>query len=186
MRNKNNTPQLTGYTRVSDVLSPFTDFSHIDKNVLLNAANRGTRVHKYIELHLHNLFVADIDEDCQPYFESFLQWQADILDKVYCLEDRYYCDDYKITGQVDMIGTFKGSDEQIIIDIKTPQSQSKTWRLQTAAYLYLARKNVDPSIKRRGCLMLDKLGAPANFVEYTSKLDEDLFFKALELKRFFT
>lgn len=176
---------LKDYTRVSEVSSYFTDFSHIDPSVLENAANRGTRVHGFCEQYAKKTLFMSPDEDCLPYFESFKLWYDEMVSEVHYIEERLFCDEHKITGQVDFILTLKGEKNPIILDLKTPQNESKSWRLQTSAYLYLAKQNLDIEVNRRGCLMLDRKGGDARFKEYTSEHDERLFFNTLELIRFF-
>lgn len=182
-QNKNGVPD--GYQRITEILSVFSDFSQIDPATLANAADRGTRTHKFCELYINNLLLQPIDEDCKPYFESFVKWFDEMVKEVVYCEERLLCDKFKITGQIDLLLTLKGENKPIIVDLKTPQSESKTWRLQTAAYLYLARQNWDKDINRRACLMLDRNGGEPKFKEYASKGDEQLFFNALELVRFF-
>lgn len=174
------------YKRVTSILSPFTDFSNIDPKVLANAADRGTRVHKFCELYLKNLLIEPVTYDCKPYFDSFVKWCDLVLLAVIHAEERYFCDDLKITGQVDLVVMLKGDDEPIIIDIKTPQTNQKTWQLQTAAYMYLYNGTNNIPIKRRGCLMLSKLGEIAKFKEYTNnERDTELFLSAVKLHDFF-
>lgn len=179
------------YKRVTSILSPFTDFSNIDPKVLANAADRGTRVHKFCELYLKNLLIEPVTYDCKPYFDSFVQWSDSVLEKVIHTEERYFCEALKITGQVDLVVKLKGDDHPMIIDIKTPQTDQKAWQLQTAAYMYLYNVNQlkngnGKAITRRGCLMLHKNGDPAKFKEYTNnERDTRLFFNAVELHDFF-
>lgn len=174
-----------GYRRITSVISPFTDFSNIDASVLRNAADRGTRVHKYCELHSKGLLGIEPEEDAKPYVESFIKWFGFMVDSVLCCEKRFYCDDYMITGQIDLIVKLIDHDDPWIVDIKTPQQESKTWRLQTAAYLYLVNK-IDPTICNRACLQLDKNGSiPAFRVYEHHENDRELFFDALRLVEFF-
>jgi hypothetical protein len=173
------------YRRITSILSPFTDFSNIDASVLKNAADRGTRVHKYCELHAKGLLAIDPEPDAKLYVDSFMKWFDIMVDNVLHIEKRIYCDQHMITGQVDLIVKFIDEPDPWIIDIKTPQKESKTWRLQTAAYLYLAKK-VEPSISHRACLQLDKNGGIPSLRVYPHHAkDMGLFFDALRLVEFF-
>jgi len=175
-----------GFTRVTSVLNPFTDFSMIEPAVLANASDRGTRVHNFCELYAKNLLIEPVDEDCKPYVESFIEWFDNFVGEVLHVEERLYCDDLKITGQIDLICKLKGSDRIYIIDLKTPQTSSKSWKLQTAAYQYLSVIGLGYFIQERGCLMLDKNGGQAKFISYTDyEKDSTLYFSALKLYRFF-
>lgn len=178
--------KMERYRRVTEILSPFTDFSMIAPHVLENAADRGTRTHHFCELYIKNLLIEPVDEDCKPYFESFVQWYDFMVSEVLHVEQRLFCDDWKITGQIDLICRLKDSDTIYIVDLKTPQSTSKTWALQTAAYQYLAEKNFGIKVGYRGCLMLNKNGDVPKMVGYENyERDSDLFFSACKLNSFF-
>ena len=175
-----------GYRRVTSIVQPFTDFSMIEPHVLQNAADRGTRTHHFCELYVKNLLIEPVDEDCKPYFESFVNWYDFIVEEVLYTEQRLYCDHWKITGQVDLILKLKGSDSTYIVDIKTPQTKSKSWQLQTAAYQYLATQGLGMTVQQRGCLMLDRNGGEAKFIGYSDyEKDAELFFAACKLNSFF-
>ena len=172
------------YRRVSSVISPFTDFSNIDASVLKNAADRGTRVHKYCELYTKGLLGIEPEEDAKPYVESFIKWFDRMVQEVLYIEKRLYCDEYMLTGQIDLIVKM-AEPEPWIIDIKTPQQESKTWRLQTAGYLHLANK-MEPNTYNRACLQLDKNGGVPHLKVYPHHgKDMSLFFDALRLVEFF-
>jgi|SRR5271169_993228 len=194
--NKNNKKELSfgssdsipdGYTRVTEILKPFSKFENIKPEVLQNAADRGTRVHSFCEMYANNLFIDDIDDDCKGYIQSFKPWWDEMVVKLIYSEQRINNDQFKISGKFDFVVLLKGDPENhwTILDIKTPSTISKTWALQTAAYdVLLAHEGVE--CYRRACLMLDKKGSVAKFVEFTDHLnDADLFYKALELYRFF-
>jgi hypothetical protein len=176
----------TGYIRVTEVLTPFSTLTEIDPQTLANAADRGTRVHSYCEAHALGLFVADVDDDCKNYFEAFKKWFDNTVVDVLCVERRLNLPTLKLSGAVDMVVLLKGDDELSLIDIKTPQSASISWQLQTAAYQLLAKEVADIHASRRICLMLPKYSDAAKVVEYENHdRDQDLYLKALELYRFF-
>lgn len=176
----------TGYIRVTEPLSLLKTFDHIDPAVLKVAADRGTRVHSYCEMYMKNLFIPCVDEDCKPYFDSFVDWYSSCMSNPLFVEERFNCPDYNISGQVDIIGTINGDNELSIIDIKTPQSVSPTWALQTAAYQFIVNKETQLGIKRRMCLMLCKFGKKAKIIEYDNYAeDERLYFNLLELYKHF-
>jgi len=185
MKKQKNGDSFEGYTRVTSILNPFTDFSQIHPDVLANAADRGTRVHRFCELYVKNLLIEPIDEDCKPYFESFVQWFDTVVDEVVKAEQRLFCDHWKITGQIDLVLRLKDSDSVHIVDIKTPQTCSKLWALQTAAYMHLVESNSDIKVSHRGCLMLSRSGELPTMVGYSNHdRDKDLFFSACKLHQF--
>lgn len=183
----NNSDEIPpGYARVTEILQPFAFFDGIDPAVLARAADRGSRVHKYCELYTQNLLIEKIDEDCRPYVESFVQWFDAMVEEIWVSEMRLSCRKYLVTGKLDMVATLKGDKEETIVDLKTPQQASLSWRLQTAAYRYLMRACEGIDIPRRICLILDKEGGKPKIVEYTDhETDERLFLGAAELFHFF-
>lgn len=174
-----------GHIRVTEILKPYVSFDKVDPVVLARAADRGTRVHKYCQLYVQNLLIEKIDEDCKPYVESFIQWFDARIEKVWASEVRLSCSKYLISGKPDLLATIKGDTAETLLDYKTPQQVSESWRLQTAAYRYLLRtQGID--VSRRVCLILDKEGGLPKFNEHTEhETDERLFFNAVELFHFF-
>lgn len=178
-----------GYARVTEVLKPYSGLDGIDERVLARAADRGTRVHDFCELYARNLLIEDPDEDCKIYVEAFKEWFDNAVDEVIMMEERLNSATYKLSGKFDLLVRFKGDDELTIVDIKTPQNQSKTWNLQTAAYRILLRDVKGIEANRRGCLMLPNdspTKRSAKFVEFVDhEVDQDLYLSALQLYRFF-
>jgi hypothetical protein len=175
-----------GYTRISDILKPFTNFNHIDKNILANAADRGTRVHDYCNAYANNIFLADIDEDCQYYVNAFIDWYDLNCVKLLYSEKRLYHDLYKITGKFDLIVKIKNTEENILIDIKTPVIESKTWPIQLGGYCMLIKESMDMDIHRCLVLKLPKSKGKAEEIEYTKiEKNKHLFNCARQLHNHF-
>ena len=129
------------YARVSDVIRPFCSFGHIDPVVLANKARIGTEVHKLIADDLNGEFVIPSDET-RGYFNSYLKWKKDIKPKFLQWENRFYCQDKMLTGQIDAI--IKMPDELIpvLMDFKTSVQESPvSWNMQGHLYRYLLLKN---------------------------------------------
>ncbi len=176
----NNIPE--GYTRVTEVLKPYNNLHSIDPTVLAKAADRGSRVHKYCETYALGLFLPEIDADCNNYVQAFISWFDERVEKVLAIETRLNSEKHKLSGQLDLICSLKGSDEICLIDIKTPASASFTWQLQTAAYQLLALQCTGMEIQRRICLKLPKHTSTASIIEYLDHdSDSRLFLNALEL-----
>lgn len=177
----------SGYARVTEILSPYNNFTQIDPNVLTRAADRGSRVHKYCESYALGLFLPEIDEDCKNYVERFIEWFDERVEEVIFTEKRINDPEIKISGQFDLLVTLKGDDgRRSLIDIKTPENASKSWKLQTAAYRYLCWNNLKIDVDRRLCLQLPKFAQYATIIEYTEHLkDEDRFLNAVDLYWFF-
>jgi len=172
---KQNEEKFEGYTRITEILSPYMDFSHIE-----------TRVHRYCDLYVKNLLIEPVDEDCKPYIDSFIDWFDFIVDEVIQSEQRLFCDRWKITGQIDLILKLKNTDATFLVDIKTQQQKSSSWALQTAAYKYLVEDSSTQKITHRGCLMLDSNGQVPTMIEYKyHKRDIDFFSLAYKLHKYF-
>ena len=168
-----------GYTRVTEVLYPFSGMSSIPESVLSNAARRGTRVHSVCESIMKGLGAWDVDEEISGYIDSFNQWWETGI-KVVEIEKRFFCDDLKITGQVDLIiDTPSGLN---ILDLKTPAKPSKTWPLQGSAYAYMARSQ-GYEITGIQFLQLRKDGKKPKLYQYEDQFE--LFQKCLDVYNYF-
>lgn len=102
----------SGYARVTEILKPYTSFEGIDPAVREKAADRGTRVHSYCELYTQNLLIEKVDDDCQPYVNSFIQWYDTMVEDIWHQEYRLCCQKYRFTVKLDMIATIKGDDHE--------------------------------------------------------------------------
>jgi len=177
------------YTRVTTPLSKYNDFSSVDPLVLHKACERGTKVHRYCELHMLDEYFPEPDKELAGYVESFKKWYDTMVSELISTEERYYDTKLKITGAIDIVAVLKGDRHPTIIDIKTPALAGKTWRLQLAAYKHLYNIQESSSIPAERCLSLrvDKEGKKAKINEYTSDYDLNiyLYMAALKLHRYF-
>lgn len=167
-----------GYLRVTQVLSIFSNLHMVDKEVLEKAAERGTFVHSYLEA-LEEGFPADhIPEPYVGYISSYIEWAAGkkFIEK----PERFYCDELKITGEIDAI--YQDGDDRVLVDYKTPERESKTWKIQASAYAYLAR-SYGYDISRIEFVKLSKTGKEAKVFTYQE--DMGMFIKMLECYRYF-
>lgn len=175
-----------GYLRVTEVLSPFSPIIGLDKEMVAKAADRGTRVHHYCESHALGLFVEDIDEDCKNYVMAFKEWFDEMVVDIIHTEIRLNSPSYRISGAFDLLCVLKGDEHPTLIDYKTPQAESPTWALQTAAYQLLCLESLNIVVPRRIVLQLPKNEGRAKVIEYKDHgRDQDLYLKALELYRYF-
>ena len=133
-----------GYTRVTEILGPWNNFDGIPKDVLENKRCIGVRVHEAINLHLECVPVT-IDKEAGGYFDSFHAFMMDSKASVRKTEERYYDDVLKITGQVDALIKFPGSDSLSVVDWKTSASYNRkigrSWAIQGVLYHYLLEQN---------------------------------------------
>lgn len=144
------------YLTVTQILSPFSGLQDIQSDVLKNAADRGTVVHKICDAIAYDFPMDNewIDELIQQYsrntehfekekvlvlsmVESFQKWIEG--KKMFTKVPRFFDDELMITGECDFI--YKDKSELLtLVDLKTPVNESKTWLLQGSAYSYLAKK----------------------------------------------
>lgn len=175
-----------GYTRVTEILDAYTDFNGVPPAVLAHAAERGERIHRYCELYSLSMLIEEPDEECKPYVDSFIRWFDYSVACVIHSELRISSKKYKLSGKFDLLVKMKGDTELTIVDIKSPQTKSSTWQLQTAAYRFLLREELKINAHRRICLIVDNEGGNIRVVEYSNHdLDERLYLNAFELHRFF-
>lgn len=160
------------YTRVTSTLYPFSGLDKLDPEIVARAADRGTRVHKICEGIIQGLGEIGVDEQTDPYVQSFKQWWAEGHDVV-LIEERFWDDDLKITGQVDLI--VRTDEGLAIVDLKTSSKPSDTWPAQGSAYAYLAKK-AGYDVRKIYFLHLLKSGKPAKVYEYPV---DDSFFLAI-------
>ena len=131
-------------TIINDLLG--SDYSKIDPFY----AERGTAVHKAIELHLQGeLDESSLDEHVQPYFNGFKKFQKETGFEVESTELKIFSKDLWFAGTLDLIGQIDG--KKYLVDIKTGQKQ-KWHSIQTAGY---AIGYGDQKIKR-GCIYVKK------------------------------
>lgn len=167
------------YLRVTQVLYPYSGLQNINPTILANAARRGTKVHKICEGIVAGLGEIGVDDETRPYVESFKQWWGEGY-PIHSLERRFWCDELKITGQVDYI--IQTSDGLAIVDIKTSYKPSFTWPVQGSAYYYLAKKN-NIDVKKIYFLHLSREGKRAKVYEYPP--NESFFFEVLNVYNYF-
>jgi hypothetical protein len=166
------------YVRVTSVLKPFSGLHKVPADILKKAAERGNLVHRVCDALINGLGLLDeVEESIYGYISSFEQWYKE---KIFIPKpDRFYCDKYMITGEIDGIYQDGGL---VLFDIKTPLKESKTWPLQCSAYAYLARLK-GFNIKRIEVIKLSKYGKEPTIYHYEENLD--MFLKCLEMYKHF-
>lgn len=132
-----------GYARVSDIISSCNskEFDFVSLEALVNAQVRGERVHSYCVGYARERWLPPIEEECQPYFDSFKLWYDENVMQLCYAETRLYDDLLKITGRFDLIVVLKESKQITLVDLKSSASPSKSWPIQLAAYKYLLELN---------------------------------------------
>jgi PD-(D/E)XK nuclease superfamily len=165
-----------GYTRVTDVLEPFSGLQNVPAHILNKAAVRGTYVHDRIDAIVNGMgFRGPLAPEWEGYVTSFLKWNSDPTGFHKPL--RFFCDELKITGECDAI-----YGESVLIDFKTSAQESKSWKLQTSAYAYLARK-AGYAVNMTWVIHLNKDGDLPNVYKYEE--DFETFLACLKAYRYF-
>jgi hypothetical protein len=147
-----------GYTRVTEILSQWDRFGHIDQGVLKRKAMLGTKVHEAIANYYDGI-PTKLEDKAEAYFQSFLKWDASKYMKIEETEKRYYCDEMKITGAIDALLMDERSKFLYLVDFKTSAVASPDiWRLQAAFYHYLVGKEKQYLDEKVFFVQLDKFG----------------------------
>ncbi len=167
------------YTRVTNILYPFSGLQNIDPDILAHAAKRGTRVHKICEGIASGIGEIGGDEETWGYVESFKKWWERGIE-VISIEKRFWDDELSLTGQVDLI--INTPDGLAVVDLKTSSRPSKTWEAQGSAYAYLAKKS-GYDIKKIFFLHLNKHGKEPKLIEYP--VDDSFFLAVLRVYNHF-
>ena len=127
---------------VTTILSPLTDFSAVDPDVMRRASNFGTAVHHLCELEDlgENLEDFVVDPALLPYLQAWKrftgEWRADWT----CVERRVFHPALRYAGTLDRAGTLLAPGEPVhrrhaaVVDIKTSTSLYPAVGPQLAAY----------------------------------------------------
>jgi hypothetical protein len=166
------------YTRVTDVLYPFSGLKNVPPEILKNAAERGTKVHEICDALIEQIGMFNIDNKVAGYIESFNHYfvEKNFLEK----PDRFFCDEHMITGECDAI--YQDQKGLVLVDIKTSLREGKTWRLQGSAYAHLAER-YGYKISRIEFVKLCKEGKEPKIFTYDR--DFQMFLKCLDVYREF-
>lgn len=173
------------FPSVTEALSPWADFSHVPPAVLQAAADRGTAVHNACAAYASGLPVLGLAPEAAPYFASFRRWFDHVVDEILLCEERLTDDVFGYHGEPDILVKSK-HQEIILVDLKTPVTKTKTWRIQLAAYKNLVEKNKGVTVDRVGSLRLSPEGETPkmDYYEYQAQ-DFNIFLSALNTYRFF-
>lgn len=173
------------YLSVTEVLSPYQDFSKVPESRLEAARVRGTGVHKVCLLYARGIWPV-VPSEYQGYFESFKKWWltvVDLTEPIY-VEPELVNEEYGFVGHPDLILTIKGEEFASVWDLKTPTTRYTVWSGQLAAYKHLALQIA--SVNRCGSLMLNAIGRKPKIKEYVDiKRDFAAFLAALTAHKYF-
>ncbi len=131
------------YTRVTDVLKPFSGLLNVPEEILKRAAERGTLAHQWIDADIKKLGLHDVLSAEQGYITSYTNWKQD---KELITTSRLYDKELQITGLPDAFYKMEGG-AYCLIDFKTSapkkgkvlEKYKKIWGMQLCAYANMAR-----------------------------------------------
>ncbi len=177
---------MTEYPRVTEILKCFTKFDQVPKDILENAAERGTRVHNLCAGIANGEWIPEamIPEELRGYVNSFKQWSEAQVTKFIVIEKRFKDDNLIFSGQLDLV--ILGSDNELyLVDLKTSARSYKTYPVQMGAYEHLLNIH---QIKVKGA-MLVYLKKDGEFpdIDFFEDLTEErnTFFAALTCWNYF-
>lgn len=159
---------------VTQVLGILDDWSMIKSDVLRLAADRGTAVHRMVELYNNKLLdIGSLDEELLSYLNSYLSFMNDTRFVVEESEERLYSAAYGYAGTRDLkgrLGVYRS-----VIDIKTSVTLMDSVGPQLAAYQNAKQDN----IQKRYALQLhqDKY----KLTEFTGNDDFKVFLACLKI-----
>lgn len=177
------------YPSVTQVIP--SNFAGISPEVLEAAADRGTEVHQACALHARNLFVTAFSSpDREGYFNSFVEWFDKYVVEVFYVEHEFIDEAFGFLGHVDLVCLLVDG-RLVVVDLKTPAAESKTWRLQLGAYKYLVFTHLHKNgfkyqVVDCMSLRLMKTGKEAKAVVYEEGINDfAVFLSCLNVHRFF-
>lgn len=173
---------------VTQVLGVFSRpaYSGVDQSVIAEAADRGRRVHAWCAGYARKVFMLPPAQDICGYTESFVRWFDSVVERVVLVEEELVHPTWMYVGHPDLVVALAGSDQHVLIDLKTPLGILPQYKAQLAAYKELIEAARGIAIDRMGILRLKRDGGPALFTESTeSARDLAAFLHALEAYKYF-
>jgi len=153
-----------GYKRVTEILSIYQSYAFVPLEKLKKAQDVGTEIHWAIEGFLKGEFRI-VDPKNRGYLDSFLEWRKGVFIDPLVIEERFYCDSMKITGQLDLLCNL--GTKVTLVDFKTGSwAHPEIWRLQGAFYSHLLQVNNQPVPDSVLFLQLKKEGTYPTLFEF--------------------
>lgn len=184
------TPEYTKkskYPSVTEVLSPWNDYSHVPEDRLEAAAERGTAVHAYCAAYARGVWAPTPPPGFRGYVDSFQRWFDLFVDETLVCEEEIEDAMLGYCGHPDLCVRAGKLGGVILTDLKTPIAlKRRIWGCQLSAYeRLLIGLGVKPD--RVGSLQLSPEGRAARFEDFSEDLQEyfKAFFSALNCHKFF-
>lgn len=176
----------TNIPRVTEILRPYTGYDQVPKNILENAAARGTSVHALCAGIAKGNWIPDgmIGEELLGYVQSFRKWHEAQVKSFVIIEKRYTDCDSRYSGQLDFV--IQGNDGKLYLaDLKTSSKPQKTYPVQMAAYNSLLKQN-GTTVEGAMLVYLKKDGEFPD-IDFIENMDKEyrIFQSALECYEYF-
>lgn len=173
---------------VTRIIAPWVDWSHVSPERLALAAERGTLIHdacRAVALDIGWFPITAEGREITGYVQSFRRWFEAVVREVIFTERELSDDRLGFIGHPDLLVMSK-DHEKLLIDLKSPVTKSKSWRLQLAAYGHLCEQ-AGHRPDKIGSLRLHPEGkAPKmDWYEGSRLQDFNVFLSASNVYRFF-
>jgi len=174
------------YPSVSAILAPFMDFSRVPRDVLERKRQIGRAAHRCIELG-DELDIDTVDEQVQPYLESWRKFIATKPLRVLASERIVYSTRYRCAGRLDLNVEFLDNPGVYWqLDVKCVDRMMPETALQTAAYSEFWNEREQPRLTKRAGLQLRPDGSQGELYTYDrigNKNDFNYFLNMLNANR---
>lgn len=175
---------------VTTILKPLSTYGDVPTPILDAAAERGTRVHRAVELLCQDrLDWTTVDDELLGYLQGWLAFCDAMRPEIIANEKRTYHPTAKYAGTLDLELILHGKDKAklAVLDVKSCIQVMPTTGPQTAAYQAAenaTRKPID-QIKERYALRLAKDGT-FDLIPYAKSptADWNTFVSCLQVYRF--
>lgn len=118
---------------VTQIISPYTDFSMVPEHILTWATERGRKVHAICAAICQGLWIPPIPSEYAGYIASFRTWFDMYVEEVIFVEKELVDPVYGFMGHPDFYGKIKDMS-YALLDWKTPITLYKQWKIQLSAY----------------------------------------------------
>lgn len=127
---------------ISRILEPINDIDSIPRNALMNASDRGDKIHKICERFDLGYINEEEALNCEykSYIEQYFKFLKDTNVKWYAIERKMMNPDLRFAGRLDRIGFING--KTYIIDIKSSCKPQNWWPVQLEAQRILASQTM--------------------------------------------
>jgi len=179
---------MSAVPSVTRIIAPWVDWSHVPEERLALAAARGTLVHEAcaaVALGIGWFPITDEGRAIVGYVDSFRIWFEAVVKECFFTERELTDNRLGFIGHPDMLVVSR-DNETLLVDLKSPVTKSKSWRLQLAAYAHLCEQ-AGHHPDKIGSLRLHPEGKPPKMDWYEGSRLQDfaVFLNCLTAYRFF-